>query len=76
MKPGRKALACSSVVMSAQAQLLGQAVLQRAPQALDAALGLRRVRRDGFNAQFGHDALDLAHGALAGQLLLQRGLLG
>src|SRR5450756_1670337 len=51
-------------------------VLQGAPEPLDAPLGLGRVGWNRLDAQLCHDPLDLAHGRVPCQLLLQRWLLG
>ncbi len=55
-----------------QAQFAHQTVLEGAPQALDAALGLRRTGHDDFDAQFLKRATHLGRQLFSGQLLFQR----
>lgn len=55
-----------------QAQLTGEAILQHAPETFDAALGLRRLRRDEGNAELIESATKLGGLALAGELFVQR----
>src|SRR5713226_6555268 len=55
-----------------QAQFAGEAILQHTPEALDAAFGLRRLRSDEGDAEFGERAAELRGLAAAGELLFDR----
>ena len=56
---------------AAQPQLADEAVLQRLPEALDAALGLRRARGDEPDAELAQDAAEVRGVLGAAQLLLE-----
>lgn len=60
------------VASLSQAQLAAQAILEHAPEALDAAFGLRRLRGDESNAELRESATELRGLALASQLFVER----
>ena len=65
-------MAAATVVMPSRPQLGHQAVLERVPQALDAAFGRRRVREDQLDPELGERSRELGRLALAGQLRRER----
>jgi hypothetical protein len=60
---------------SGEAEFTGEAVLEGAPQAFDAALGLRAVGRDVSDAQLSQCAAELSRFAASGELFFDRPVL-
>ena len=54
-----------------QAKFAGEAILQHAPEALDAAFGLRTLRGDEGDAELLQSATELSGLALAGELFVE-----
>src|SRR5712692_2027503 len=55
-----------------KAEFAAQAILKNTPEAFDAAFGLRRLRSDEGNAEFGEGAAELRGLALAGEFFFDR----
>ena len=69
---GQDAIGRVDVASSRQTEFAGEAVLEHAPEAFDAAFGLRALGGDEGDAELFKSAAELSGVALAGELFVER----
>ena len=72
MKRRSTRLAESRSLRTGEAEFAAPAILEHAPEAFDAAFGLRRLRGDEGDAEFAEGAAELRGLALAGKFFMER----